>query len=64
MGTLKPYIFSEDARTQADFYTQSLGGEIVSVGTHGELIGAQNEFKDKVMHNVSGCCRRKLYLHG
>jgi len=50
MGTLKPYILSKDARTQAEFYTQSLGGEIVSVGTHGELMGAQNEFKDKVMH--------------
>jgi PhnB protein len=50
MGNLKPYIFSENARTQAEFYIQSLGGEIVSVSTHGELMGAQNEFKDKVMH--------------
>lgn len=50
MASLKPYIISEDARTQADFYVQSLGGEIVSVATHGELMGAQNEWKDKVMH--------------
>ncbi|MDF2713275.1 MAG: hypothetical protein K0R28_200 [Paenibacillus sp.] len=50
MGNLKAYIISEDARAQAAFYTQSLGGEILSVGTHGELMGVQNELKDKVMH--------------
>jgi PhnB protein len=50
MGTLKPYLLSEDARSQAEFYTQSLGGEIVSVMTHEQAMGAQNEFKDKVMH--------------
>lgn len=50
MGTLKPYIQSEDARAQADFYLQALGGKLMSVSTHGELMGAQNEFKDKVMH--------------
>ncbi|CAI6083170.1 VOC family protein [Cohnella sp. JJ-181] len=50
MGVLKPYILSEDARSQADFYLQALGGKRMSVGTHGELMGAQDEFKDKVMH--------------
>ncbi|GAA3406174.1 VOC family protein [Paenibacillus hodogayensis] len=50
MGSLKPYLISEDARAQAAFYIQSLGGEIISVSTHGELMGVQNEFKDKVMH--------------
>ncbi|MBN2983713.1 MULTISPECIES: VOC family protein [Cohnella] len=50
MGILKPYIISEDARAQADFYLRSLGGEIVSVITHGEAMGAENEFRDKVMH--------------
>lgn len=50
MGVMKPYIISEDARAQAAFYTEALGGEIVSLSTHGELMGAQNEFKDKVMH--------------
>lgn len=44
------YIFSEDARAQADFYTQSLGGEILSVMTHGQLPNANEETKDKVMH--------------
>ncbi|RED63272.1 VOC family protein [Cohnella lupini] len=50
MGNLKPFITSEDARSQAEFYLQSLGGEIASISTHGDLMGAQNEFKDKVMH--------------
>jgi PhnB protein len=50
MGNLTPYLLSEDARSQADFYTQTLGGEILSVMTHEQLMGAQHEFKDKVMH--------------
>ncbi|KIL35041.1 glyoxalase [Cohnella kolymensis] len=50
MGTLKPYLISEDARSQAEFYIQSLGGEVVSVLTHEEATGVQNELKDKVMH--------------
>jgi len=44
------YIFSEDARAQAEFYVQALGGEIVSVQTHGELPHATEEYKDKVLH--------------
>lgn len=50
MGALKPFIQSKDARAQADFYLQALGGKLMSVGTHGELTGAENEHKDKVMH--------------
>ncbi|MFD0589171.1 VOC family protein [Paenibacillus sp. GCM10027627] len=50
MGKLKPYLISTDARTQGEFYTVALEGEIVSVLTHEEAMGAQHEFKDKVMH--------------
>ncbi|WP_274365088.1 VOC family protein [Paenibacillus thermotolerans] len=50
MGKVKPYIISEDARSQAEFYMQSLGGEMMSVITHGQAMGVNNEFKDKVMH--------------
>lgn len=49
-GTLKPFIRSEDARSQADFYVQCFGGEIVSVLTHEQAMGAQHNLKDKVMH--------------
>ncbi|RIX50140.1 VOC family protein [Paenibacillus nanensis] len=50
MGTLKPYLMSEDARAQAEFYTKALGGEIVSIITHEQAMGAQNDYKHKVMH--------------
>ncbi|MEF3303285.1 VOC family protein [Paenibacillus sp. GYB003] len=47
---LTPYIFSEDAQAQADFYVKALGGEIVSVMTHGQLPDASEALKDKVLH--------------
>ncbi|TNJ59521.1 VOC family protein [Paenibacillus hemerocallicola] len=50
MPKLTPYIMSEDAKAQAAFYTQALGGEITSVMTHGQLPDASEALKDKVMH--------------
>lgn len=50
MAKLTPYIISEDARAQAEFYTNALGGEILSVVTHGEHPDAQESAEDKVMH--------------
>lgn len=50
MGTLKPFIISEDAKTQAQFYIDSLGGKVMSVITHEEAMGAQHAAKNKVMH--------------
>lgn len=47
---LTPYLFSEDARAQADFYAQALGGDILSVVTFGQTPGTPPEYKDKVMH--------------
>ncbi|MCD1260622.1 glyoxalase/bleomycin resistance/extradiol dioxygenase family protein [Paenibacillus athensensis] len=44
------YILSDDARAQAEFYTQALGGEIVSVMTHGAMPEAAEEWRDKVIH--------------
>jgi len=49
---LNAYIHSEDARTQAAFYTQALGGEIHSVMTYGQTPGTPEAIKDKVMHMV------------
>lgn len=51
-ANLTPYIVSKDARAQAEFYTQALGGEVQSVMTHGQLPGAAEEIRDKVMHMV------------
>jgi PhnB protein len=50
MLKLTPYIHSEDARAQAGFYIQVLGGEINSVTTFGSIPGTPEENKDKVMH--------------
>ncbi|GAB6927334.1 VOC family protein [Paenibacillus sp. JCM 10914] len=50
MAKLTPYIFSEDSKAQAAFYIAALGGEVISVQTHGEIPGTKEEMKDKVMH--------------
>ncbi|MDF2958547.1 MAG: hypothetical protein K0S39_282 [Paenibacillus sp.] len=50
MAKLTPYIMSEDSRAQAEFYIRALGGEILSVMTHGQLPDAKESMKDKVMH--------------
>ncbi|MDF2669082.1 MAG: hypothetical protein K0R67_1388 [Paenibacillus sp.] len=44
------YIFSEDAKAQAEFYTNALGGEILSIMTYGQLPDAQKGLEDKVLH--------------
>ncbi|WP_040948805.1 VOC family protein [Gorillibacterium massiliense] len=44
------YFLSEDAKAQAEFYVEALGGQIDSVQTHGELPGGKEEWKDKVIH--------------
>ncbi|GIQ71437.1 VOC family protein [Xylanibacillus composti] len=50
MGVLRPFLQSEDARTQAEFYIEALGGELVSVITFGQATGTDFSHKDKVMH--------------
>jgi len=52
MAKLTPYLFSRDARTQAEFYANALGGEILSVLTHGDVPGSNAGNKEKVMHLV------------
>jgi PhnB protein len=44
------YLMSEDARGQANFYMESLGGEIQFLTTFGESPGTPEAMKDKVMH--------------
>ncbi len=44
------YILSENARSQAEFYTNALGGEVLSVMTYGQLPDANEALKDKVIH--------------
>lgn len=49
-ATLTPYIFSEDARAQAEFYVQALDGEILSLQTFEQMPNVPEEMKNKVMH--------------
>ncbi|WP_059040755.1 VOC family protein [Paenibacillus rubinfantis] len=51
------YLMSEDARRQANFYIEALGGEIQFLATYGDTPGTPEAMKDKVMHlavNVAG----------
>lgn len=49
---LVPYLMSEDARSQAEFYKKVLSGEILAIKTYGEVPGTPQGIKDKVMHMV------------
>jgi PhnB protein len=51
---LTPYIASKDARAQAEFYLHALGGEVRLLMTHGQMPGAPEAIKDKVMHMAIG----------
>jgi len=50
MAKLTPYFYSEDARTQANFYVEALGGEIGHVMTYGQAPGTEEALKDKIIH--------------
>jgi PhnB protein len=50
MAKLTPYLMSEDAKAQAEFYTQALGGEILSVVTYGQVPNTPEADKDRVIH--------------
>jgi PhnB protein len=52
MAKLSVYIFSEDARKQAEFYAKALNGEIVDIKTFADAPGSKEEDKDRVMHLV------------
>ncbi|PZE19006.1 VOC family protein [Paenibacillus xerothermodurans] len=47
---LTPHIYSEDARTQAEFYKNALGGEILAIHTAEQMPGMPEELQNKVMH--------------
>lgn len=51
MANLYPYIFSDDAKKQAEFYVRALNGEIILIKTFAEMPHQSDEkIKDKVMH--------------
>ncbi|MDR6552517.1 VOC family protein [Paenibacillus qinlingensis] len=50
MATLSPYIYSANAREQADFYVGVFGGEITNVQSYGDLPGMEDSKKHLIMH--------------
>ncbi|ULL17194.1 VOC family protein [Paenibacillus sp. H1-7] len=50
MAKLTPYFYSEDARAQARFYVEALGGEIRNQMTYGQAPGTDEAIKDKIIH--------------
>ncbi|WP_091181289.1 VOC family protein [Paenibacillus catalpae] len=50
MAKLTPYFYSEDAKGQAGFYVQALGGEIRDQMTYGQAPGTDEAMKDKIIH--------------
>jgi PhnB protein len=62
LAKLTPYIISEDSRAQAAFYISALGGEVVSVMTHGQMGDESEANKDKVMHMVVAVAGNNLFM--
>jgi PhnB protein len=62
MAKLYSYIYSEDARGQAEFYAKALGGEIESVRTFADAPQASDDIKDKVMHLVLKAAGLTFYM--
>ena len=62
MPKLSPYIFSNNAREQAAFYTDALGGEVVDIRTFADMPGANEMEKDRVMHLVLKLGDETIYM--
>lgn len=59
---LSPYIFSEDARVQAQFYVEAPGGEIVDLKKFAEMPNADPADWERVMHLVMQVGNERIYL--
>ncbi|WP_040711136.1 VOC family protein [Paenibacillus curdlanolyticus] len=62
MAKLTPYFYSEDARAQAQFYIDALGGEIVDLMTYGQAPGTDEALKDRIIHMVFLAAGVKFYI--
>ncbi|MCD1260106.1 VOC family protein [Paenibacillus athensensis] len=60
MSKLYPYIYCEDARKQAAFYAEALGGAIESVQTYEAFPGANNP--NGVLHLVLQAAGQTFYM--
>ncbi len=57
-----PYIYSQDARKQAEFYAKALDGEILDIRTFADMPGAKEEDKNRVMHLVLKVGEQLIYM--
>lgn len=62
MAKLTPYFYSEDAKVQAGFYVQALGGEIINQMTYGQAPGTDESMKDKIIHMVFKAAGVTFYI--
>jgi PhnB protein len=62
MAKLTPYFYSEDARAQAQFYVQALGGEIGDQMTYGQAPGTDESMKDKIIHMAFTAAGVNFYM--
>jgi PhnB protein len=62
MAKLTPYFYSEDAKAQAGFYMQALGGEIIDQMTYGQAPGTDESMKDKIIHMVFKAAGVTFYI--
>lgn len=62
MAKLTPYFYSDDARAQANFYVQALGGEIRQQMTYGQAPGTDEALKDKIIHMAFTAAGENFYI--
>ncbi|GGG73673.1 VOC family protein [Paenibacillus radicis (ex Gao et al. 2016)] len=62
MALLRAYLFGEDVRQQAAFYSEALRGEIVSVQTFGDIPGTEEKDRNWVMHLVLHAAGQVFYM--
>jgi PhnB protein len=62
VAKLTPYIYSTDAKSQAEFYVQALGGEIHAVMMYGQAPHTDEAMKDKVMHLMMTAGGNRFYM--
>jgi PhnB protein len=52
MANLYPYIFSDDAKKQAEFYVKALGGEIFLLKTFDDIPNADEATRERLQGKV------------
>lgn len=63
MANLYPYIYSNDAKKQADFYVKALKGEIILFKTFADMPHLTDErIKDKVLHLRFKACGHVFFM--